>query len=134
MDWSVTGSVQLLDVRPPPGTRPPDPKPPADPPTETPVVLEPAGRVFNDERVQGASYQADERLSCVVATRPGQPARVKMKVLLDIRQLEIAGSSFNAEREVVEGVDTVFAREVNEKGWSIYFRMNFALKWEEIPW
>jgi hypothetical protein len=69
----VTGSVELLQVD----------KVAADGP-EAPYLLRSGVREFKKERVDGDNYKPDDLLSCVIATRRGQLARVKMKIALKI--------------------------------------------------
>jgi hypothetical protein len=135
---SVNGSVELVQIEyPKPGAPPswaailgPDP----------PCVLQTGFRNFDDERVDGNWDKPDDkRLSCVIATRRGQLARVMMKVNLDVKQIDAGYKSpvccsFKNQEILAENVSTVYSCQENPAGASMYFNMKFNLKWEELPW
>src|SRR5262249_31356678 len=112
-----------------------------EPRPETPVLVlagqKSIERTFKSERVDGGNYK--DRISCLIATRRGQKARVKMTVDLAIMYCDDGYdpgvlARFYGAPIVEEGVDTIHRYEVNPDKVSIYYNMHFNLKWEEVPW
>jgi MAC/Perforin domain len=121
----VTGDIQFLQAQ-------------DHPTTDTPYVLKKGYRHFQDERVDGSNYKDSEVFYCLIATRRGQLAQVKMSYNLDIAMGDVgyhqpAGCVFKGEGVVAETTTRV-PNEVNKEYVSIYFNMHFNLKWEEVPW
>jgi hypothetical protein len=136
----VTGSVRFEQLPPPPPPKPPK-EPPKEPPPppETPIIAQTQSRLFKSERVDGDNYKAGDRIFCLIATKRGQKARVKMIVNLDIMYCDDGYypgvlARFSREQILEEEVDTIFKNDVNPENMSIYYNMHFNLKWEEVPW
>jgi hypothetical protein len=123
---SVTGDIRFVQAE-------------DNPTTDTPCVMQKGHRHFQNERVDGSNYKDSEVFYCLIATRRGQLAQAKMNYNLDITHHDTgyqqpAGCVFKGEGVLVEGTSAQVPNHVNKKDVSIYYTMDFNLKWEEVPW